>query len=235
MDAKEWTKKLEDIKRYNESDEVWQKLKEDIWKYGNEKKKNSGKYHKLNAVNKSRENLYFGCVRFWNSWYFKHCHKKHFDHYDDKDRLQQIYQNILLKGTEQNLYFDLKKDSAQFQYELDETKQSEPGKIWSYKNYIYEKDEEEQINITSTELHMSELWKLVEYKEKGDHEMYKKYAYPKIWRFEQEQLEQERLDKIKEMEKQNERDKQKNRTPKRMENIGKMERLREENEEIDHQ
>merc|ERR1712228_58532 len=197
-----------------------------------------GHYHKLNAVNKSRENLYFGCVKFWNSFLFQHCHNKHLNHHDDKHQFQQIYANILLKGTEQNLLWDYKRDAAQFEFELDEIKKSKNNKsehIWSYKNHIYDKAEEEQIDIKATELNMNELWKLVEYKEKGKNDLYQKYAYPKIWQFEQELLEQERNDAIKERAKQNEREQKKKRTPMRQRNIERMKQLQEENEEIDHQ
>merc|ERR1712154_399378 len=125
---------------------------EDIWRFGNDNKKISGHYHKLNKVNEHREMLYFGAVRFWNKWYLKHC--KELNHSDDKKALSLLYKDILLKGTEKNFYFDLNKDFVQFDHEQTQHQKdpNKSNKIWSYRDYIYDKPEEEQIDIKATEL-----------------------------------------------------------------------------------
>ena len=33
-DAKEWTRKLEELQKYDKSDEAWTQLREEIWKFG---------------------------------------------------------------------------------------------------------------------------------------------------------------------------------------------------------
>eukprot|EP01083_Nonionella_stella_P281097 956463_1 len=110
---------------------------------------------------------------------------------------------------------------------------------WSYREHIYS-EKEKQIDIRHTELATSELWKLVEYQEENDIENYKQYAYPKLHKFEQEQLELERREKIREIEKQKQREKRGTHKNKSRKNLlksnskkEKMNKLQEEDEERD--
>eukprot|EP01084_Bolivina_argentea_P118844 210814_1 len=247
LDARDWIQKLEEIRRYDTSQEIWENMKDNIWKYYHDNKKISSHYLKLNKVNKSRESIYFGCINFWNNWYYKHTslgggiNGDGLNHSDDKIKLNEFYKQILLKGTDENVYFEMNKDLAQFEQELNEitNKMDMNSNKWSYREHIYS-EKEKQIDIRHTELATSELWKLVEYQEENDIENYKQYAYPKLHKFEQEQLELERREKIREIEKQKQREKRgthKNKSRKNLLKLNskkeKMNKLQEEDEERD--
>ena len=61
-------------------------------------------------------------------------------------------------------------------------------RTWNYREWIYEA-KEQQIDVRTTKMPIDELWKLVDFQEKGDHENYYKFARPKQWKFVQEQKE----------------------------------------------
>ena len=170
-------------------------------------KKIRGHYTNLNVINASRSRIYDGCVRFWNLWYFEHCES--WGHSDDKDKLTQCYRDVLLK-IETDADFQIDREISKFDQELRDLRSkmgsTDDGmeRAWNYREMIYEATEQ-QIDVKRTKLPIDELWKLVDFQEKGDDENYEKLAHPKRWKFMQQQMEMMRRDLIKDNEKKRER------------------------------
>ena len=120
-DAKHWELKLETVKRYDEAPELWQRLKEDIWRYNNDNKRVQGHNLKLCAVNESRSQNVMA-PSFWNLWYYQHCAEM--SRTDDKQELSKMYIDIMLEGQLANyMQSDWLADNARFQQELDAIRQ----------------------------------------------------------------------------------------------------------------